>query len=497
MQTFDYKDGTLKVEFQLHLTTACTIELFLRDSDSSLVEQSAETVPAHSTRLVVKLPCSNPHKWTAETPYLYNLEITLEAPGSRQRIDHKVGFRQVELLEGNIKVNGKAILFRGVNHHDCHPLTGRAVPPEFLKRDLILMKQHNINAVRCSHYPSHPKFYDFCDELGLWVIDEADLECHGFIRADVNMKSVPEAIWRKDGAESIEEYLSPVLAKYTSDNPSWRTAYLDRIAQMLQRDKLHPSVIIWSLGNESWYGCNHAAMYEYAKAHDPTRLVHYEGDIKAQTTDMCSYMYVEVANLEKKALAEGDEFTKPIILCEYAMAIGNGPGALEEYQEMFYKHRRLQGGFVWEFANLGLWMKDRGYFGYGGDFGDFPNDATFALDGLCQSDHTAGRGLIELKKVVEPVKMCVRDGILHLQNTYDFHNLEDYRLVIQLVTFDGWYAAIPCFLALITLTALQQTAFGFGGQQTMSDCETFRNRELPASGACDDPGQNLGMLAHR
>ena len=435
-----YRDATLHVGLQLHLAIACTIEVSLRDHASSLVKQSTESVPAQTTSLELKLPFSDPQKWTAETPYLYKIEITLISPNSNQKIQHKVGFRQVELLNGNITVNGKAILFRGVNHHDFHPLTGRAVPLDFLKQDLILMKQHNINAVRCSHYPSNPKFYDLCDELGMWVIDEADLECHGFIRANVDMKDVPEEVWRKDGVDSIEEYLSPVLAKYTSDNPSWREAYLDRITQMLQRDKNHPSIIIWSLGNEAWYGCNHAAMYKYAKEHDPTRLVHYEGDRKAHTTDMCSYMYLELANLEKKALSEGDKFTKPIILCEYGMAIGNGPGALEEYQELYYKHRRLQGGFIWEFANLGLWMEDKGYFAYGGDFGDFPHDATFALDGLCQSDHAAGRGILELKKVIEPVRMSVNDGKVLLQNTYDFHFLEGLLLIIQVFAFDGWYA---------------------------------------------------------
>jgi beta-galactosidase len=435
----DYKDAVLNVGLQLHLATECTIEVSLLDDAFSLIKQSTEAVPAHSTSVELKLPIHNPRKWTAETPYLYNVEITLISPSNSQKIKHKVGFRQVELLNGNITVNGKAILFRGVNHHDFHPLFGRAVPLDFLKQDLILMKQHSINAVRCSHYPSHPKFYDLCDELGLWVMDEADLECHGFIRGNVDMKNVPDEVWRKDGAESIEEYLSPVLSKYTSDNPSWRVAYLDRIAQMLQRDKNHPSIIIWSLGNEAWYGCNQAAMYEYAKENDPTRLVHYEGDRKSKTADMCSFMYVEIVNLEKKALAEGDAFTKPVILCEYAMALGNGPGALEEYQEMYYKHRRLQGGFIWEFANLGLWIEDKGYFGYGGDFGDIPNDATFALDGLCNSDHTAARGLVEVKKVFEPVKVSINDGQILLKNVHDFDDLAGLSLVVQVFTFNGRY----------------------------------------------------------
>lgn len=433
-----YKDATLQINLQLHLETTSTIDIKLRDRDSSLIGQTQVSVSAESPPLQLKLSVLYPRKWTAETPYLYDLSIGLIAPNCKpQVIHHKVGFRQVELLNGNITVNGKAILFRGVNHHDFHPLDGRAVSLDFLRHDLILMKQHNVNAVRCSHYPSHPGFYDLCDEIGLWVIDEADLECHGFIRGDVDMKNVPQEIWQKDGADSIEEYLSPTLAKYTSDNPAWRGAYLDRIEQMLQRDKNHPSIIIWSLGNEAWYGCNQVAMYEYVKKHDPTRLVHYEGDRKAETTDMCSYMYLELENMERKALAEGDEFTKPIILCEYGMALGNGPGALEEYQNMFHKHRRLQGGFVWEFANLGLWKEEKGYYAYGGDFGDHPNDATFALDGLVLSDHSPGRGIIEFKKVIEPVKVSVTDGNVSLHNLHDFDCLDNLTLVLELSKFNG------------------------------------------------------------
>ncbi|KAK3935848.1 glycoside hydrolase family 2 N-terminal-containing protein [Diplogelasinospora grovesii] len=434
----NYRNATLEVNLHMHLTTPCAVKVSLRDHGSTLVKEAAASAVACVDSLSIELAVSDPLKWTAETPYLYNLQIDLlsSADGARhQRIFHKVGFRQVELRHGNIMVNGKAILFRGVNHHDHHPITGRAVPLSFLKHDLVMMKQHNVNAVRCSHYPSHPRFYELCDELGLWVIDEADLECHGFIRAGVYLKDIPKAEW--NGADSVEEVLSPQLAKYTSDNPSWRGAYLDRVSQMVHRDKNHPSIIIWSLGNEAWYGCNHVAMYQWAKTHDPTRLVHYEGDRKAETTDMCSYMYPELANLEEKALSEGDSFSKPIILCEYGMAIGNGPGALEEYQQLFYKHRRLQGGFVWEFANHGLWIDEKGYYAYGGDFGDFPHDATFVLDGLCPSDHSVGRGLLELKKVVEPVKVSVSADRkqVEIHNLFDFCVLEEFSVSIELTAF--------------------------------------------------------------
>lgn len=446
----------MKVGVKLHLEEACTIEVHVRDHDDIPIQHSTQAAPTGCESLEVELPFLAPEKWTAETPYRYKMDLLLISPnGKKQTIKQKIGFRQVELRNGNVTVNGKAILFRGVNHHDFHPSDGRAVPLEFLRNDLILMKKHNVNAVRCSHYPSHPQFYDFCDEIGLWVIDEADLECHGFIRGDVDMKELPEEVWRANGSESIEEYLSPVLAKYISDNPSWREAYLDRITQMLQRDKNHPSIIIWSLGNEAWYGCNHVAMSEYAKKHDPTRLVHYEGDRKSKTADLCSFMYLELENLERKALAEGDDFEKPIILCEYGMAIGNGPGALEEYQQLFHKYRRLQGGFVWEFANLGIWREDKGYFAYGGDFGDSPHDGTFALDGLCQSDHSAGRGMVELKKVVEPVKLSIRDGQIFLQNLFDFDVLENLLVVVQICTFDGQYVPKYGPFLFIKLTITQ------------------------------------------
>jgi beta-galactosidase len=399
------------------------------------------------------IPVTNPAKWTAETPYLYNVEISLvsEDGEPHQKISHKVGFRQVELYNGNLTVNGKAILFRGVNHHDHHPKTGRAVPLSFLKHDLLMMKRYNMNAVRCSHYPSHPKFYDICDELGLWVIDEADLECHGFERAKVGIKNIPREKW--NGADSVEAVISPVVAKYTSDNPTWRAAYVDRIAQMLHRDKNHPSIIVWSLGNEAWYGCNHVAMYEYAKAHDPTRLVHYEGDRQVETMDIGSYMYLELSKLEEKALADGDHFTKPIILCEYAMAIGNGPGALEEYQEIFYKHRRLQGGFLWEFSNHGLWDEDRGFYAYGGDFDDHPNDTTFVLDGIYNSDHSPAPGAIQYKKVLEPVKLAVDPDKkeVRISNLFDFYDLEGLSVVVDIYKVDDRYA--DCFLSLYLLTS--------------------------------------------
>ena len=358
----------------------------------------------------------NPLKWTAEHPNLYHLLISLSVDGSlTQEIKQAIGFRKVELKDGLVQINGRAVTFRGVNRHDHHPRFGRAVPVEFIKHDLVLMKQHNVNAVRCSHYPNHPALVAFANELGLYVMDEADLECHGM---GVDYSNVP------------------------SDNPTWREAYLDRMQQLVHRDKNNPSVIIWSLGNESFGGQNHVAMYEWAKAYDPTRLVHYEGDHSYPASDICSSMYNSISDLVKLATQDGDDYEKPILLQEYGHAMGNGPGALKEYQETFYQHRRLQGGFIWEWANHGLSKKigdgsGRYFYAYGGDFGDEPNDYNFVMDGLCTSEHLPGPGLVELKKVYQPITMDMRGTILSIESHYDFTPIENSELSYSITRYSG------------------------------------------------------------
>ncbi|KAK9240395.1 glycosyl hydrolases family 2, TIM barrel domain-containing protein [Lipomyces kononenkoae] len=375
-------------------------------------------------KLIVPIP--NALLWTAETPNLYNLKIELlnAKRGRIHKVEQRIGLRDVRLRDGNITVNGKAIQFRGVNRHDHHPLFGRAVPLDFIKRDLLLMKRHNINAVRCSHYPNDPRFYAMCDELGLWVIDETDLECHGFWDVVFGAEDIPQDMTY----EKRNALVFPRAANFLSNNPEWEAAYLDRARQMVLRDRNRPSVVIWSLGNESFYGRNHAAMYKLIKELDPTRLVHYEGDIEAKTADMFSVMYPSVGKLEDFATKHGDNFEKPLILCEYAHAMGNGPGSLKEYLHMFRKFRILQGGFIREWANHGLKRvnSDEGieFYGYGGDFGEYPHDGTFVMDGLCFSDHTPTAGLVELKKAYEPVLVALKDGKIEITNVYDFVGLE-------------------------------------------------------------------------
>ena len=420
----DYENATLTLNLKLKLKQTCKVEFCLTGQDAEVCFEN--TVLATEKSLDLRFPIEKPTAWTAEEPYLYTLRMTLRNKHDEteiQTVRQRVGFRQVEIKNGNITVNGQSIMFRGVNRHDHHPHLGRAVPLSFIKNDLLLMKQHNINAVRCSHYPSHPQLYDLCDELGLWVLDEADLECHGFYEAVARPLDIPEDMdYKKRKALTF-----PQAAKFTSDNPVWREAYLDRMRQLVERDKNHACVVIWSLGNEAFYGSNHQAMYDWGKSYDPSRPIHYEADTKALSADMFSYMYPTLAELKKYAQAEGESFTKPVILCEYGHAMGNGPGALEEYQEVFRSHRRLQGGFIWEWANHGLWKIDeatgKAYYAYGGDFGDVPNDGGFVMDGLCFSDHKPTPGLIELKKAYAPLHVDVDGSQIVITNRLDFLDL--------------------------------------------------------------------------
>ncbi|KAK3316210.1 glycoside hydrolase family 2 protein [Apodospora peruviana] len=393
----DYQDATLQVDVQL--PNDAEVQLRLLDADGNEI---AKKVKVGQGSITFELPIGNPHKWTAEVPYLYTL--TLSVPGCA--IAERVGFRRVELIDGVFCVNGSPIKIRGTNRHEHHPDTGRAVDYDFLKRDLLLMKRHNLNAIRTSHYINDHRLYDLADELGLWILDESDLECHGLL------------VVGGDGS------------KFTSDNPDWEAAYVDRARQMVMRDFNHPSIILWSLGNESGYGRNHKAMYDFIKSVDTSRLIHYEGDYNAESADIISRMYYSVKGMED--YAKDRSWEKPVMLCEYIHAMGNGPGNIKEYIDIFYKYPRLMGGFVWEWANHGLRTKTKDgevYFGYGGDFGDVPNDGNFVLDGLCFSDHTPTPGLTEYKKAIEPVQtLALEDGNkVRIINRYDFIKLDHLR----------------------------------------------------------------------
>jgi beta-galactosidase len=346
--------------------------------------------------------------WSAELPRLYDAELATEG----ERIPLRIGFRTVAVQDGVLKVNGRRILLRGVNRHEFDPDHGRTLDLETMRRDLLLMKQHNINAVRTSHYPPHPAFLDLCDELGVWVVDECDLETHGFI----------EVGWRGN----------PVA------DERWTPALLDRAARMVERDKNHPSVVMWSLGNECGTGAGLSAMAGWIRDRDPGRPIHYEGDWSCADTDVYSRMYADHEESEligqRAELPLDDEKADarrrqlPFVLCEYAHAMGNGPGGLSEYQRIFASYERCQGGFVWEWIDHGLRRRTADgtpYFAYGGDFGEELHDGNFVCDGLVFPDRTPSPGLVEYKKVIEPVRIegDPRRGVVTVTNLHDFADL--------------------------------------------------------------------------
>lgn len=336
--------------------------------------------------------------WSAETPKLYDGELVTAG----ERVPLRIGFRTVVLEDGLIKVNGKAILFKGVNRHEWHPEKGRALDLATMREDVLLMKRHNLNAVRTSHYPPHPAFLDLCDEYGLWVIDECDLETHGFT----------EQAWRDN----------PV------DDDRWTPALLDRAARMVERDKNHPSIVFWSLGNEAGTGRGLTAMAEWIHGRDPERLVHYEGDWNCRDTDVYSRMYASHEEVERigQDLDGGTHKRRelPFIQCEYGHAMGNGPGGIADYQQIFERYERLQGGFIWEWIDHGVKHPELGY-AYGGDFGEELHDGNFVCDGLIFPDRRPSPGLVEYKKVIEPVRIegDGTGGAVRVTNAYDFADL--------------------------------------------------------------------------
>ena len=358
-------------------------------------------------------------KWSAETPDLYELYITLKEKGNiSQIVPLKTGFKKIEIKDGVMLFNGKYIMLKGVNRHESHPVYGRSVRIEHMIQDLKLMKEHNINAVRTSHYPDDPKFYDLCDEYGFYVIDEADLETHGF-----------EFVNKRNYLNNLDE---------------WKAAFKDRAERMVEREKNHPSISMWSVGNESGYGKNHAVMSDCIKSRDDSRLVHYEGETREifestdnglpdrdpESSDVHSTMYTPIEILEK--VAKLDFLQKPHIMCENLHSMGNGPGGIKDLWELLYREKRLQGGFVWEWCDHGILRtleNGEKYYAYGGDFGDTPNDGNFVVDGLVNPDRTPSPALAEYKKAIEPIKMYALNSEkteYEVENRYDFINLNDF-----------------------------------------------------------------------
>ena len=351
---------------------------------------------------------TSPVLWNAEEPRLYRMAFACGG----EYISIRFGFRDVSIGKGGVLLlNGTPIKLKGVNRHDTHPEKGYAVSDEDIRRDLTLMKQNNINCIRTSHYPNTPYFAQLCDEMGFYVIEECDLELHGLEGA---------CRFKKDPAYLIV------------DNPDWENAFLDRCERTLMRDKNSPSIIIWSLGNESSYGKNLQKMAKLCHAKDPSRLVHYEGARYYKRyhpeftgvdprIDFVSIMYPDVSYLyEQGENKEGDP--RPFFMCEYGHAMGMGPGGLEDYWDAIYKYPRLCGGCVWEWADHAVKLSGEYY--YGGDFGEFPHDGEFCIDGLCYPDRTPHIGLMSLKKAIQPAKLTLSSGKIKIKNTLDFINLD-------------------------------------------------------------------------
>lgn len=349
-----------------------------------------------------------PRRWSAESPWLYTVLVSLLDPEDRVRevVRQRIGFRRVEIRDRELLVNGEPVVIRGVNRHEHDDRRGKAVTRESMLADIRLMKQFNFNAVRTAHYPNQSAWYDLCDEYGLYVVDEANVESHAWLRS-------------------------------LSDDPLWGPAILARGQRMVERDKNHPSIILWSLGNESGAGVAFDALAAWIRRSDPTRPLHYEGGLDWDwyrdhaTTDVICPMYPEIADMVKWAKSGHGE--RPLILCEYSHAMGNSNGSLHDYWAAIDTWHGLQGGFVWDWVDQGLQLEDengRPYQAYGGDFGDEPNDANFCINGLVWPDRTPHPAMWEHKKLCQPVRVTARsarNGRIRVENRQHFEDLDWLR----------------------------------------------------------------------
>jgi len=452
----NYNNATLSCQVELenlrNSNNSVTVEYVLLDGKSVLSEGSTENLSIKDNVLTqFTIDVSSPIQWNAENPYLYQLFLTLKDENNvvLEVIPQRIGFRDIKIHNGLFYINNKYVMLHGVNRHDNDHLKGRAVGISRLEKDLVLMKQHNINSVRTAHYPNDPRFYELCDIYGLFVIGETDVETHGF--ANVND-----------------------LSRITND-PDWESVFVERIERHVHAQKNHPSIIIWSLGNESGYGCNIQSMYKAAKAIDNTRLIHYEEDRDAEVVDIISTMYSRVQQMNYFGEFPHD---KPRIICEYAHAMGNGPGGLSEYQHVFYKHDSIQGHYIWEWCDHGILSYDesgKAFYKYGGDYGDFPNNYNFCMDGLIYSDQTPTPGLKEYKQVIAPIKIREFDpinGTFIVDNKFWFSNLDDYTITAE-IRAEGETIAVEQIkvdkLIENSSRKIQLTL------PELNDCETFIN----------------------
>ncbi len=409
----DYKNAILVLD--IVSTDAGQLQMLLSNEEADLLHKQELTSGDNHIEIFVR----EPNLWSAEKPYLYNLslEVTDLKGNLCEVVKEKVGFRRFELIDNMMHINGKRIVFRGVNRHEFSSSTGRVISREDIVTDLVTMKQNNINAIRCSHYPNMTLFYRLCDEYGIYVIDETNLETHGSWQVPIVVNKV-----------------KPIEYAVPGNRPEYKDNVIDRCKSMFERDKNHPCILIWSLGNESFGGSNHRAMYESMKSWDDTRLVHYEGifwDRRFDCSDIESSMYIP-AEETRKFLKENRN--KPYIHCEYAHAMGTSVGALSKYTELPYEEPLYQGGFIWDYIDQAITTRDRygvEFEGYGGDFDERPNDGSFSGDGLCYSKNRAVTPKMqEVKYDYQGIVVKISDGVAHIENRYLFTNTNEFDAVL-------------------------------------------------------------------
>ena len=450
-----YEEGLLKLEIETESAGNCSVTVALYDIDDlskpALLRESYPVGTGHidekgpyadRCHLSILVPC--PKQWSAECPNLYRVTVTL-LDAKKQPIEteaYDVGFRSIEIISGQLCVNGQPLLVRGVNKHEHDPATGHTESLALVEQDLRLMKQNNFNAVRCSHYPHQPGFYRLCDRLGLYVVDEANIETHG---------------------------VTP-MSRLAND-PMWANAFLERMTRMVSRDFNHACIILWSLGNESGYGAVHDAMYQWTKRIDPSRPIQYEGGgSDTYATDIICPMYARTDSetLQHPDLGNKPSLNKwvgfanedrPIILCEYAHAMGNSLGNFSDYWDMFRKHRRVQGGFIWDWVDQGLnKTTEQGvpYWAYGGDFGDEINDRQFCINGLVFPDRTPHPTLFEAKRCQQPfiARLHQNQGVaVSITSEHLFRACDNEQLHWEFVTQNHTFGQDSIVLDLTPRTA--------------------------------------------
>ena len=415
-----------KVELDMKFYSPANVKISIEDRNGAVVAVGSISEDGTSV-----LEIASPELWNTENPYLYKLILETE---HEVIVDH-IALRKIEIKDQTIYLNGQKIKFRGVNRHDSDPVTGFTISLEQIKTDLILMKQHNFNAIRSSHYPNAPFFYEMCDKYGFMVIDEADIEAHG-----------PFMIYRKDDTDynRFKRWNEKI-----ADDPVWQTAIVDRVKLMVERDKNRFCIVMWSMGNESAYGCNFEKALEWTKKFDPDRITQYESARYRNYDKTYDYSNLDVYSRMYPALSEIREYldkdgSKPFLLVEYCHSMGNGPGDFEDYFQMIQNNDKLCGGFVWEWCDHaiahGIAENGKTIYAYGGDHGEAIHDGNFCMDGLVYPDRKVHTGLLEYKNVYRPARVISYDkesGGLVFHNYMDFDDLKDYVKISYELTQDG------------------------------------------------------------